>query len=294
MPIRALALTLTLALPSTALAAAAPADCRPVSVPDFSAKDFRSGKDVRFSDLRGRPIVMNLWFASCPTCRTEAPAFQKLAEDNPDIAVVSLTNPKHSKTPAAIPQFLDQYRWTFPTLLDEGDVIRDALLEKLGVDWYAYPTTYLFDKNGVLVGKLRGGVDWEKEGPAHILRDLRAGALKCFFPVDEHEACAPFNEIWKSDAWLKLNDENERSSRLCRAGAGEKLLACLNDYCDKSQADDAACANLKNRCCAASTNDGYGCGEARSFPEETKPASAKAESSAPALRQLENLSGRND
>jgi thiol-disulfide isomerase/thioredoxin len=262
---RAFAFALT--LPAMAHAA----DCRPVSVPDFTAKDFRSGKDLKLSDFRGKPIVMNLWFSSCPLCRDEAPSFRKLADENPDVAVISLTNPRHSKTTEALARFLDQYRWDFPTLLDEGDTVRDALLEKMGVDWYAYPTTYLFDKDGLLVGKMRGAVDWDKEGPAKVLRDLRGGALNCYFPADEHDACAPFSKTLESEEWRKLDDEREMSSRLCRSDDADKLLSCLNDYCDKSQADDEPCRSLKGRCCAASTNDRYGCREARWFSREKYP-----------------------
>ncbi|MFI5361485.1 MAG: TlpA family protein disulfide reductase [Elusimicrobiota bacterium] len=274
-------------LASAALADLAPTSCRPVSVPDFAAKDFRTGREIKFSDFQGKPIVMNLWFASCPTCRTEAPSFQKLADANPDIAVISLTNPRHSKTNEAIAQFLDQYRWTFPTLLDQEDSIRDGLLEKLGVDWYSYPNTYLFDKSGRLVGKIRGQIDWESAGSAKILRDLRSGALNCLFPVDEHEACVPFTKTVTSDVWLKLSDEKERSSRLCRTGAADKLLACLNDYCDKSQAAGETCQNLKSRCCVAATNGGYGCGVARAFSAEAPSAPAKAENSA--AKELEKF-----
>lgn len=177
-----LVVAVLLAASACAVFAQSSISCSPISVPDFFAKDFRTGKTIKLSDFRGKPIIVNFWFASCRTCRDEAPSFRKLAEENPDITVLSVTNPKHSKSAEAIEQFLDEYKWIFPTLLDPHDTIRDTLLEKTYTDWYSYPTTYFFDRKGRLVGRITRHIDWDKKESRRILKNLRENKLRCYFP----------------------------------------------------------------------------------------------------------------
>src|ERR1700733_14757362 len=38
-----------------------------------------SGKSVRLSDFRGKPVVLNLWATDCGGCRKELPTFVELS-----------------------------------------------------------------------------------------------------------------------------------------------------------------------------------------------------------------------
>ncbi|HEY0642265.1 MAG TPA: TlpA disulfide reductase family protein [Nocardioides sp.] len=39
------------------------------------------GKDVDLADLRGKPVVVNVWWSQCPPCRVEQPDLNEAAAD---------------------------------------------------------------------------------------------------------------------------------------------------------------------------------------------------------------------
>lgn len=56
---------------NTAAASAAEA------APDFSYKELGSGKTMRLSDLKGKPVFINFWATWCPPCVGELPHIEK-------------------------------------------------------------------------------------------------------------------------------------------------------------------------------------------------------------------------
>jgi len=51
---------------------------RPGGLPALTLKCLGAGPSVRLSDLRGTPMVLNIWAAWCPNCADEAPLFGTL------------------------------------------------------------------------------------------------------------------------------------------------------------------------------------------------------------------------
>lgn len=51
----------------------------PMDVKDFALRDV-NGKEVRLSDFKGRPILLNFWAAWCPPCVDELPSLLKLSD----------------------------------------------------------------------------------------------------------------------------------------------------------------------------------------------------------------------
>src|SRR5262252_326709 len=47
---------------------------------DFSLPDI-AGKVIRLSDLRGRPVLINIWATWCYPCRVEMPSMNALYQD---------------------------------------------------------------------------------------------------------------------------------------------------------------------------------------------------------------------
>ena len=48
--------------------------------PDFELQN-EQGSPVRLSDLRGQPVLVNMWASWCGPCKAEMPAMQKVYED---------------------------------------------------------------------------------------------------------------------------------------------------------------------------------------------------------------------
>ena len=55
--------------------------------PDFELTLFKNalhdaGEHLRLSELKGRPVVVNFWFPSCPPCRAEMPDLEKVFQSH--------------------------------------------------------------------------------------------------------------------------------------------------------------------------------------------------------------------
>ena len=134
---------------------------------DFSLPDI-AGKVVRLSDLRGRPVLINIWATWCYPCRVEMPSMNALYQDYrvKGLAIVAIATDADGK-PAVAP-FLQAYRLTFPILLDPQNML-GAQLRVPGL-----PTSYLLDKRGRIVDFALGARDWNSRPIRHLLDQLLA------------------------------------------------------------------------------------------------------------------------
>jgi len=61
--------------------------------PEFTAKSI-DGKEISLSDLKGKVVMINFWFANCPPCVAELGALNNLYEkykDNSDFVYLSIS-----------------------------------------------------------------------------------------------------------------------------------------------------------------------------------------------------------
>jgi peroxiredoxin len=112
----------------------------------FILKDV-DGNDVRLSDYRGRPLIVNFWFTTCPPCREETPVFIKLVDKYKDkgFTVLGLSI---SDTPAQIRAFAEEFGINYPLFVADGrQDILDAYraIVAYPVSWFVRPdgTVYL-------------------------------------------------------------------------------------------------------------------------------------------------------
>ena len=59
------------------------------TAPDFSFSLYQGegelgGEKLDFSELQGKPVVLNFWAGLCPPCRAEMPDLQRFYEENQD------------------------------------------------------------------------------------------------------------------------------------------------------------------------------------------------------------------
>ena len=134
---------------------------------DFMLPDM-AGNVVRLFDLRGRPILLNIWATWCYPCRAEMPSMQALYQDYQaqGLAIVAIATDVEGK-PVVAP-FLQAYRLTFTVLLDPQNML-GAQLQVPGL-----PTSYVLDKRGRIAYFEIGAHNWNSRPIRHLLDQLLA------------------------------------------------------------------------------------------------------------------------
>ena len=143
-----------------ALASAALAQRVDAPLPEFELRD-QHGVLVNSVDLRGQPLILNVWASWCPPCRAELPLLARAAAELADDGVVLLLlNAGESATVAR--DFLVAEGLALRTLVDPDrrerglepaqDVLRRFRAGGL-------PTTFFVDGEGVLRGMVVGELD---------------------------------------------------------------------------------------------------------------------------------------
>lgn len=129
-----------------------------VAAPDFTLVD-QYGQTHTLSDYRGKIVFLNFWATWCPPCREEMPYIQELYEeyqamDDPDVVFLGVAFPDYGSETSieGITQFMEENGYTYPVLMDT-----DA---SLMLPYYitAYPTTFMIDPDGNVLGYIPGGM----------------------------------------------------------------------------------------------------------------------------------------
>lgn len=132
-----------------------------VAAPDFSLVD-QYGKIHSLSDYKGKVVFLNFWATWCPPCNSEMPDIQELydkysADPNSEVAILSVAFPDYGTETSVdgIKEFLDTNGYTYPVLMDEN---ADLMLS-----YYitAYPTTFIINADGYILGYIPGAMDKE-------------------------------------------------------------------------------------------------------------------------------------
>jgi cytochrome c biogenesis protein CcmG/thiol:disulfide interchange protein DsbE len=119
--------------------------------PDFTLDSFEN-EEVKLTQYRGHPVIINLWASWCPPCRAEMPALQRVSVDYRNKGLVILgINVTNQDSLENAQLFVSDNHLTFPILLDvDGRVSRLYQL-------HALPTSYFVDRNGVVRDEVIGG-----------------------------------------------------------------------------------------------------------------------------------------
>jgi len=131
-----------------------------ISEEDFKLED-QYGEKLTLSDYKGKVVFLNFFATWCPPCNKELPDIEKLYSDygdnKKDVIFIGVTNPKSDAYPNNsdentdyIKNFLTEKKYTFPVVFDTtGEV-----LQAYGIS--AFPTTYIIDKKGNILGYVPG------------------------------------------------------------------------------------------------------------------------------------------
>ena len=163
------------ALAAVAFALRADADHAPldagIPLPAYAAVTV-SGDSVSLEDMRGTPVLLNVWATWCKPCVREMPALERLHQElgpeglaivavSVDNAAFGIADPVHS-----VQSFAEEYGLTFTILLDPESRI-ETVFQVVGL-----PMTFLIDREGRVVQRIIGERDWDGPEMRAELRKL--------------------------------------------------------------------------------------------------------------------------
>lgn len=134
------------------------------SAPDFTLNDMQ-GKKVSLADLKGKVVILNFWATWCPPCREEMPSMEMLYRKFKDQGLVILAVNVEKDGAKLVQSFLQRSPYTFPILLDDDAEVQNRYKV------FRFPETFIIDRNGNVVEKVVGAIDWTS-GPAVELINL--------------------------------------------------------------------------------------------------------------------------
>ncbi|MCO4254527.1 TlpA family protein disulfide reductase [Pseudarthrobacter cellobiosi] len=111
------------------------------------------GTVLSSTDWRGSVTVLNVWYAACAPCRTEAPTLETLYQENKDDGVL-FYGINLRDTAATAAAFERTFGTTYPSFNDADGSILLALAEY--VPPRAVPTTLVLDKQGRVSARVLG------------------------------------------------------------------------------------------------------------------------------------------
>jgi thiol-disulfide isomerase/thioredoxin len=116
---------------------------------DYTLKDM-DGKDVRLSDFKGRPLLINFWATWCAPCRAEIPAFIELVEKYQAEGFIVL-GISIDDTPEQLQRYAAAAKVNYPMLVGLG---HDDLLDTY--EAYSVPLSWFVRRDGTVYLKKTG------------------------------------------------------------------------------------------------------------------------------------------
>jgi peroxiredoxin len=116
-----------------------------------------NGNKVDTRALRGKVVVLNLWFINCPNCLAEIKMLNQLVDENkgnPDVVFLApAASPKNE-----LVKFLDKNPFKYQVLPDSSIIIISQFgsPDKEGNLSVAFPMHYVLDREGKIVVKAQG------------------------------------------------------------------------------------------------------------------------------------------
>ncbi len=117
-----------------------------MALPDFDLAKY----ERLVIQLRGTPLLVNVWASWCGPCKAEAPYLATAAKtygDRVQFLGIDILDSRDSAR-----GFMAEFDWTYPSLFDATGAIRD------GLGYIGQPLTLFYDSSGALVSDWIGAL----------------------------------------------------------------------------------------------------------------------------------------
>ena len=135
--------------------------------PDFALKDI-AGREVSLSSLKGKVVFLNFWATWCPPCKEEIPSMMKLNQAMAGKSFQMMAVSVDDGGKDAVVAFMNRNGYDLPCLNDPVQKVANIY----GVT--GVPETFIIDKNGLIVKKVIGGIDWAAPDSVKFFTELAA------------------------------------------------------------------------------------------------------------------------
>jgi peroxiredoxin len=127
------------------------------AAPDFLLRT-PDGGELRFSDLRGKPVLVNFWASWCTPCRQEMPEIVRAYDARSDdgLVVVAIDLQENAQQ---VREFADEFGMDFTLVIDRTGQVAEAW--RIGGPVEGIPSSYFIDADGVVQARVFGPMDAE-------------------------------------------------------------------------------------------------------------------------------------
>lgn len=138
------------------------------SAPNFTTTNIMTNESITLSKYKGKVTLVNFWATWCPPCKAEIPSLNRLYEHyDGKIAVIAISVDRADDT--KIMDFAKANNMQFDIAHDTDIIVRAYKIDPI-------PTTFILDKNGKIVKKMVGSVEWDSKEAYDFFDELLAAS----------------------------------------------------------------------------------------------------------------------
>lgn len=119
-----------------------------IEAPVFSVLD-KNNNTIDNDLIKGKIVVMDFWFISCPPCWVKFPELQRMHEkysSNDQVVFYAVNRPMNNDKPDQLFTSIEKKDYTFPVVRGSEELMND-----FDIDYY--PTTIIIDAEGNIIFK---------------------------------------------------------------------------------------------------------------------------------------------